>query len=123
MNNAVNWFEIPAADFDRAKTFYETVLGAKIQISPTSRKERKEGYFPSGDGGVGGGLVQGDGYEPSQTGTLVYLNARENLGKALATVERAGGKIVLPKTSLGPNGFIAMFIDTEGNKVAFHSMK
>ena len=123
MNNAVNWFEIPAADFDRAKTFYETVLGAKIQISPTSRNERKEGYFPAGDGGVGGGLVQGDGYEPSQTGTLVYLNAGEDLEKALANVERAGGKIALPKTSLGPNGFIAMFIDTEGNKVAFHSMK
>ena len=123
MNNAINWFEIPAADFGRAKTFYETILGVKIEVSPTSRKERKEGYFPAGGGGVGGGLVEGEGYEPSQKGALVYLNAGEDLGKALGRVERAGGKILVPKTSLGPNGFIAIFIDTEGNKVAFHSMK
>ena len=123
MKNAINWFEIPAKDFDRAKTFYETILGLTLEVSPTSRNERKEGYFPAEGGGVGGGLVQGEGYEPSQNGTLVYLNAGEDLGKSLANVERAGGKIVVPKISLGPNGFIALFIDTEGNKVAIHSMK
>jgi predicted enzyme related to lactoylglutathione lyase len=123
MKNAINWFEIPAKDFDRAKTFYETILGLTLEVSPTSRNERKEGYFPTEGGGVGGGLVQGEGYEPSQNGALVYLNAGEDLGKALAKVEKAGGKIVVPKTSLGPNGFIALFIDTEGNKVAFHSMQ
>jgi predicted enzyme related to lactoylglutathione lyase len=123
MKNAINWFEIPVEDFDRAKTFYETILGVTIEVSPTSRKERREGYFPAEGGGIGGSLVQGEGYEPSQKGTLLYLNAGEDLGEALAKVEQAGGKIVVPKTSLGPNGFIALFIDTEGNKVAFHSMK
>ena len=125
MNNAVSWFEIPATNFDRAKKFYETILNVKIEVSPTSNEKRKEGYFPAdvNSGAVGGGLVEGEGYEPSQSGTLVYLNAGEDLGKALARVENAGGKIVVPKTSLGPNGFIAFFVDTEGNKVAFHSMK
>jgi len=119
MNNAVSWFEIPARDFDRAKKFYETILDVKIEVFPTSSKERKEGYFPAdvNDGAVGGGLVEGEGYEPSQNGTLVYLNAGDDLSKALARVEQAGG------TALGPNGFIAFFTDTEGNKVAFHSMK
>jgi uncharacterized protein len=125
MKNAINWFEIPAKNFDRAKKFYETVLDVRIEISPTSNKERKEGYFPAdvNSGGVGGGLVESEGYEPSQGGTLVYLNAGDDLSRALARVEQAGGKILVPKTSLGPNGFIAFFIDTEGNRVAFHSMK
>jgi|WetSurMetagenome_2_1015567.scaffolds.fasta_scaffold428063_3 uncharacterized protein len=123
MKNAVSWFEIPARDFHRAKVFYETILGVTIEVSPTSGKERKEGYFPAEDGGVGGSLVQSEGYEPSEQGTLVYLNAGEDLSVPLARVGQAGGKIVVPKTSLGPNGFIAFFIDTEGNKVAFHSMK
>jgi predicted enzyme related to lactoylglutathione lyase len=125
MRNAINWFEIPVKDFSRAKTFYETILQVKIEVSPTSRKERKEGYFPSEvtSGGVGGSLVEGEGYEPSQKGTLIYLNAGDDLSVALAKVEKAGGSIILPKTSIGPNGFIGFFIDTEGNKVAIHSMK
>jgi predicted enzyme related to lactoylglutathione lyase len=72
--------------------------------------------------GVGGGIVQGAGFEPSSTGALVYLNGGDDLSGALSRVEAAGGKIVLPKTSIGPNGFMAHFIDTEGNKVALHSM-
>ena len=125
MTNAISWFEIPARNFDRARKFYETILDVTIEVSPTSHRERKEGYFPANTnrGGVGGGLVQGEGYEPSSLGTLVYLNGGEDLSKPLARVESAGGKVVVPKTSLGPNGFIAFFIDTEGNKVALHSIK
>jgi predicted enzyme related to lactoylglutathione lyase len=55
-------------------------------------------------------------------GSTVYLNGGEDLSHSLAKVEPAGGKIMMPKTSLGENGFMALFIDSEGNKVAFHSM-
>jgi uncharacterized protein len=121
MKNAINWFEIPVTDFERAKMFYETILDMKIGEMP----------FPSGrygiivydQEGVGGGLVLGEGYEPADKGTLVYLNSGEDLSVALSKVESAGGKIFLPKTSIGGNGFMAHFIDTEGNKVALHSMK
>ena len=83
------------------------------------------GLFPFDmeNGGIGGGIVEGPGYEPSQVGSLIYLNGGDDLAEPLSRVEKAGGKIVLPKTSLGPNGFMAQFIDTEGNKVALHSMK
>lgn len=122
MKNSINWFEIPATDFTRAKKFYETILGAEIMEMPFP--EGKYGIFPSDmQSGVGGGLVQGEGFVPSDKGTIVYLNGGEDLSISLGKVESAGGKIVLPKTSIGENGFMAHFIDTEGNRVAFHSMK
>jgi hypothetical protein len=122
MKNAINWFEIPAKDFARAKTFYETVLGVTITEMP--HPEFKYGMLPADmQNGVGGGIVQGNGFEPSNKGTLVYLNGGEDLSGPLSRVEKAGGKIILPKTSIGPNGFMAHFMDTEGNKIALHSMK
>ncbi len=122
MKNAINWFEIPVTDFTRAKKFYETILGAEIMEIPFP--EGKYGMFPSDmQSGVGGGLAQGEGFVPSDKGTIVYLNGGEDLSSSLNKVESAGGKIVLPKTSIGENGFMAHFIDTEGNRIALHSMK
>lgn len=123
MKNAINWFEIPATDFNRAKKFYEAILGGEISEMPFPGG--RYGMLPADmmNGGVGGGLAQGEGFEPSTKGTVVYLNGGEDLAVSLGKVEPAGGKIIMPKTSIGPNGFMAQFIDTEGNRVALHSMK
>jgi len=122
MTNAINWFEIPVKKFDRAKAFYETLLGGEIQVMP--HPAYKYGMLPVDmQNGVGGGIVEGEGFEPSMTGTLIYLNGGDDLSVPLSKVEKAGGKILVPKTSLGPNGFMAHITDTEGNKVALHSMK
>lgn len=122
MTNAINWFEIPVTDFARAKKFYETILAAEIMEMPFPNG--KYGMLPSDmQNGVGGGLAQGEGFEPSDKGTIVYLNGGDDLSLPLSRVELAGGKIIIPKTSIGENGFMAHFIDTEGNRVAFHSMK
>lgn len=120
MKNAINWFEIPAKNFERAKKFYETILNVEMQLMPNPKG--KYGLFPADmNGGIGGGLAEGEGFEPSQTGSIVYLNGGDDLSIPLAKVEKAGGKILVPKTSIGGNGFIAQFIDTEGNRVALHS--
>lgn len=123
MANAINWFEIPVKKFDRAKSFYETVLDIKIELVPHPTK--KYGVFPAdmGNGEVGGALAEGEDCEPSNMGTLIYLTGGDDLSVPLSKVEKAGGEIVMPKTSIGENGFIAHFTDTEGNKVALHSMK
>jgi predicted enzyme related to lactoylglutathione lyase len=122
MTNAINWFEIPVLDFARAKKFYETLYGAEVQEMP--HPSFKYGMLPADmQNGVGGGIVQGEGFEPSTKGVLIYLNGGEDLSTPLSKVENAGGKILLPKTSLGPNGFMAHILDTEGNKIALHSMK
>ncbi len=122
MAHAINWFEIPAADFERAKKFYEAVLDISMTLP---FPDMKYALFTADmqNGEIGGGLVEEKGYEPSEKGSLVYLNGGNDLDVPLGRVEAAGGKILTPKTSLGPNGFMATFMDTEGNRVAFHSMK
>jgi uncharacterized protein len=122
MANAINWFEIPAKNFERAKKFYESVLDINMSIPFDGMKYA---MFPADmqNGEIGGGLVEEEGYEPSQTGVLIYLNGGEDLSVPLSRVVAAGGTIIIPKKSIGPNGFMAMFTDTEGNRVAFHSMK
>lgn len=122
MTNAINWFEIPALDFERAKSFYEKVLDAKLETMSMEEMGMTMAFFPADwEKGIGGGIAFGPGYEPSEKGSLVYLNGGEDLNTPLARVEAAGGKVILPKTSLGPNGFMGQFIDSEGNRVAFHS--
>ncbi len=122
MKNAINWFEIPVKNFDKAKKFYETILAGEMFVMEAMGM--KMAFFPSDmKEGVGGGIAEGPGYEPSDKGTLAYLNGGEDLSVILNRVESAGGKIVLPKMAIGENGFMAHFIDCEGNKVGLHSMK
>lgn len=121
MTNSINWFEIPVKNFDRAKAFYAAILDGAVE--EMAHPECKYGILP-GDmqNGVTGGIVQGEGYEPSMAGSLIYLNGGDDLSVALGKVEAAGGQILLPKTSIGGNGFIALITDTEGNKLGLHSM-
>ncbi len=118
--NPVVWFEIPALDLERAKAFYEHVLDVELTLQEMGLL--KMAWFPMSAGGPGatGCLVTGDTYEPSHAGTMVYL-AVQDLEGALARVEEMGGKIISPRTSIGPFGFVAHFQDSEGNRVAFHS--
>ncbi|ASS48944.1 MAG: glyoxalase [Candidatus Fluviicola riflensis] len=121
MINSINWFEIPVKDFDRAKAFYGKLFDAEIQEMP--HPDYKYGILPCDmQNGVGGGIVQGEGFEPSMTGPVIYLNGGDDLSGPLSRIEAAGGKVLMPKTSIGSNGFMAHFIDTEGNKLALHSM-
>lgn len=121
MKNSINWFEIPVVDYARAKKFYSTVLNG--EVTDMDMPDAKYGVLPCDmKDGVGGGLIQMEGAKPSQDGVVVYLNGGEDLSVGLAKVENAGGKIIIPKTAIGPNGFMAQFIDTEGNRVALHSM-
>jgi uncharacterized protein len=123
MTNAINWFEIPVTDFARAKIFYETILNTEMHLMEAMGMQ--SAFFPADlmNGGIGGCIIRGDGYEPSMKGSVIYLNGGQDLNIPLSKVVEAGGKILLSKTAIGPNGFMAHFADTEGNKLAFHSMK
>ena len=125
MSNVINWFEIPVTNFQRASEFYGKVLGGPVVPfeQPEGGPTKNYGFLPGSEaGGVGGALVEGDGFEPTQTGQIVFLNGGDDLAAPLARVEEAGGKVLNPKMSIGENGFIAHFLDTEGNRVALHSM-
>jgi uncharacterized protein len=120
MKHAVNWFEIPATNFDRAKRFYEKVLGGSLHVEEMGGIMM--GFLPCDEGAVGGSVCAGEGYKPSMEGTTVYLNGGDDLSGPLGRVADAGGRIIMPKTLITPEiGYMAFFIDTEGNRVAFHS--
>ncbi len=125
MKHAISWFEIPAKDIDRAQKFYETIFG--IQLTPLNMPDIEMRLFPIDDpmNGVGGSICKTDGFHiPSTTeGPLIYLNGNPDLQIILDKVEAAGGKVTVPKTQISPEyGFMGVFIDSEGNRIALHSM-
>lgn len=121
--NSINWFEISVKDLKRAKKFYETILG--IKMPEMEMMGMQMAFFPSEpmSGKVNGGLCKSSMHKPAKSGTKIYLNGNPDLSKVLAKVVKAGGEITMPKTSLGSNGFMAFFTDTEGNSIGLHSNK
>ncbi len=125
MKNAISWFEIPATDLDRATKFYETIFG--ITLNPLDTDNIRMRMFPLDDmmTDVGGAVVDSGGFhKPSTTdGPLIYLNGNPDVQNILDKVEAAGGKIMVPKTLISPEyGSMAVIIDTEGNRIGFHSV-
>ena len=114
----MNWFELAVSDLGRARAFYEVVLGAPLR--PETFGGMAMAIFPYGEGGVGGALVEDARFTPSADGALVYLDTRGALDACLARVGPAGGRVLMPRTDIGPPGFIAVVLDTEGNKVGLH---
>jgi predicted enzyme related to lactoylglutathione lyase len=125
MNNAISWFEIGTTDLERATKFYETIFG--LSLIPMDMPNIKMRMFPveNPGQGIGGALVDSGGFhKPSSTdGVLIYLNGNPDVQKVLDKVEAAGGKILVPKTEISPEyGFMAVFIDSEGNRIGLHSI-
>ncbi|WP_394843879.1 VOC family protein [Pendulispora brunnea] len=119
MKNAVNWFEIPVNDLERAVRFYEAVF--RIELKRERSEDLELAIFPSDQAGVGGALSLSRHRAPSPNGSLVYLNATGVLDEVLARIEGASGHVLLPKTNIGDPGFIALFSDSEGNVVGLHA--
>ena len=120
--DALTWFEIPAADLARATRFYETVLGRKLK--PETMGPQSLAVFDYAQPGVGGCVIRGEGFTPGASGTIVYLAAGPRLDDALGRVERAGGHVVLQKTALpGDMGCFAHILDSEGNRVGLHALQ
>jgi predicted enzyme related to lactoylglutathione lyase len=125
MKHAISWFEIPTNDIDRAQNFYETIF--EIKMVPMDNPALKMRLFPLDDmmTGVGGSIVKTQGFHiPSATdGPLIYLDANPDVNIVLGRVEAAGGKVLVPKTQISEDyGYMAMFLDTEGNRIALHSV-
>ncbi len=119
MANQIVWCDIPVLDLDRAVKFYSTVLGQSVKKQEFPGMTI--GILPHNDGEVGACLFTSDEEKPSEKGAMIYLNANGRLDDAIAAVASNGGKVVKPKHSIGPFGFRAVVIDSEGNRVALHS--
>jgi predicted enzyme related to lactoylglutathione lyase len=123
-SNAISWFEIPTTDLNRAQAFYEAIF--QFKMIPMDMPNIQMRMFPIDDMmGVGGSLVySGSFHIPSATdGPLIYLNANPDLQTVLDRVAGAGGTVLVPKTEISPEyGYMAVFQDTEGNRIALHSI-
>ena len=118
LKDYVSWFEIPAFDLTRAATFYNTIYNMQMEV--VRNGEFVMAYFPAQDG-IGGALIQGPGCYPNDSGVLIYLNAGGDMDSILARIEGAGGRIIMPRTLIGAQaGHFALFLDSEGNRVALH---
>ncbi len=125
MQHAISWFEIPTTDIDRAQKFYEAIFG--ITMIPMDMPNIKMRMFPLDDmmTQVGGALCDSGGFHKASAtdGPLIYLNANPDVQGVLDKVEAAGGKVMMPKTEISPEyGFMALFMDTEGNRIGLHSI-
>jgi predicted enzyme related to lactoylglutathione lyase len=122
--NAISWFEIPATDLARAQKFYETIFEVSLIVMDLPNIKMR--MFPLEDMmGVGGAIVDSGGFhKPSATeGPLIYLNGNPDVQLILDRIPAAGGQILVPKTEISPEyGFMAVFLDTEGNRIGLHSV-
>jgi uncharacterized protein len=122
--NSLNWFEIPVTDLQRAKHFYQVAFG--IHMEEMNMPGMEMAVFPMemGNGKASGALVKSDFSQPSKEGVLIYLNANPDMTDVLERIKSEGGEIVMDKTLISPEiGYMANFIDTEGNRIALHSQQ
>jgi uncharacterized protein len=124
--NAINWFEIPVTDFERAKKFYETILDMTMNEHTMGNSRMGLFDYDAEEEGRGGAIVHDpEFYTPSANGPLIYLNCEPSLDEVLDRVEDAGGKILQESTPVSMSqsmGNWALMLDTEGNRIALHSM-
>lgn len=122
-SNSLNWFEIPATNIERAKKFYESIFSVKLDPMPEMMGMKMVG-FPAemGNGKASGALAQSEQHKPSMDGPVIYLNANPKIQDVVDRIEKAGGKVVMPSTQISPEiGYMAFFVDTEGNKLGLHA--
>lgn len=122
MKKLLVFFEIPAANFNRAVEFYETILNVKTTIYDCEKE--KMAFFPEEDGKCPGAISFATNFLPSQNGILVSLNC-EDMDATHSLIEANGGKIIIPKTKIEAEGrgYFSTFIDSEGNLVGLYSDK
>lgn len=121
MKNVINWFEIPASDFARGVAFYEQIFD--LRLNKNDMGDMQMAMFPyEGNGQVSGAVVNHPEFQPGPNGAVIYMNTGTSLEPVLSRIPEAGGKIVMPATVLPDDiGSIAIFIDSEGNRIGLHA--
>lgn len=118
--NPVCWFDIYVANLERAKKFYKTVFNLQLIDLPSEWGKQSAFPFENGASHTSGALVEKENYSADENNTIVYFSTIDCVAEQ-ARVEKAGGTIIKPKTSIGDFGFIAIVKDTEGNTIGLHS--
>jgi predicted enzyme related to lactoylglutathione lyase len=124
LKHALNWFEIPVKNFNRAKKFYSAIYDFEMPEEQFGPNRMGFLLFDRENGGIGGAIVKGENYVPSANGARIYLSGGTDLSVVLNRVEANGGKIIFPKVLIGPGlGYMAFINDTEGNMLGLFSQQ
>ena len=118
--HSVTYFEIPVTNLERAMKFYQAVFGTDFTRETVDGNEMAFFPFSERAPGATGALAKGDTYVPSKNGSRVYFHS-DDIDATLTRVVNQGGKVLYPKTSIGAQGTVAEFEDSEGNRIALHS--
>jgi predicted enzyme related to lactoylglutathione lyase len=120
-SNTFCWIDIPVNDLDRSIKFYSALLGASVD--KVAEHGFEFGLLPHSEENVSGCLSVMEDRKPSQDGPLVYLNVEGKLDEAIDAAQANGGTLLKAKEQIGPYGYRAIILDTEGNAVALYSSK
>ena len=113
-------FEIPTDDLDRAKDFYGSVFGWRLETMPTPGGEYtgvtttsvdEQTQMPTEPGAINGGMVKRDERTPAPVITIDV----DDIDQSLKEIEAGGGSTVTPRTAIPGMGAFAYFKDPEGN--------
>ena len=115
--NPVSYFEIPVSDLDRAVEFYESVFDTTLESTVIDGNSMALFGYSDSEPGITGALALGESYTPSREGPRIYFSVA-NIDAVLEKVTQHGGLVAYPKTSIGDLGWVAEFIDSEGNQIA-----
>lgn len=125
--NPIGWVEIPVSDIERAEKFYTDYFGFQMSRQPDQQDGNVQmSWFPMtmDSYGAAGMLIKSPGHIPSHEGPLVYFTSPgEGLGAGVAKAKEQGIKILMEKMDIGEHGFFALLEDSEGNRIAIHSMQ
>ena len=120
MKNLIAFFQIPALNFDRAVSFYESVFNITLTVSGSEKE--KMGFFTQEERYVGAISFTPD-LTPSSNGILIYFDCND-IDATLSTIKNNGGAIMKDKQAIaGGRGYFAVFLDSEGNSIGLYSAK
>jgi predicted enzyme related to lactoylglutathione lyase len=105
-------FDVPAEDVQRAKTFYEKLFD--WQIEPVPGPMEYYNILTKDENGIEG-VAGGMGKRANQNKKITNYIGVSSVDEHIIKIQDLGGKIIMPKTTIPGFGYLATFIDTEGN--------
>ena len=118
MQNLAVWMDIPVVDLDRSIQFYKEVIGREISKESFGDLDFAVFMHESGNGAC---LVPDETLVSEDRGILVYFNVDGRIRDAVEMAKQNGGKVIEDTHAIGPHGFRALLVDSEGNGIAVHS--